>query len=633
MNRVRMAGLLASGLALAAPGGMPAMAGETGNAVIVIDGSRFMGATMAGQRKVELARRAVETVLPDYAGRLNAGILAYGHSKARACNDIAVLARVGPIVAEEVRSALEAVKSSGARGTSRALARAAELLADVEGERAIVLMTDGQDSCRANPCETARELVAANPGLRVHLIAVGAEPQSLDAIACVGALGGGETVDAQSFEDLENGLRLVLDQVTGRDRGAEAAAKAPTGLWLSASLAAGGAPITEGVRWQVSRAGETVYEGNDPEPRVGLPPGRYTVTATLGTVTRTADVDVASEGATRLALALDAGRLQLRALANGGGTPLKDVFMTVYRVDPVTGKAVATVAVSKDALPRLLLAPGAYRVLLEHGLAKVERSYTLAAGSEVLDDVVVPVGELVLEARAAGSGEVLERVLFSISEDDPDQPGGVRLIARSAASRPSFTLRAGVYHVHARVGEVQQTTDVSVQAGTTTAQVIEIGSGRLRLSARAAESGEPLSDDLTYVVERLEPDRATVLRTARVAPQFDLAPGIYRISCRFGAVNAVGVVDVELKSGASGDVVIDVPSAKIRFKAGAVAADTFWDLSSLDGEWLWSTAMQEPEVTLAPGQYRMTVTHRGGKRGIEFTVAAGESRTIEIPSE
>ena len=604
--------------------------------VIVLDGSRFMAAPLEGRPKVEAERKAVMAVLPDYKDRVQLGVVAFGHRKAKSCSDIELLTPVGPLDPIALGEAMGPLASKGARTTSRALSVAADALAGSAGESHIVLITDGPESCRMDPCDMAAELTAANRNLHIHLIALAVPVEDRDGIACIAGKGNGTLLEAATQAELETALQGLLDRLApGQGAGEKLALAAGPALWLSARLGSHAPSLTRDLVWHVTQDGKTIYAGTEAEPHLSVAAGSYHVEVTSGLVTKAADVVVDESKGTKTVLDLDAGVLHMKALADEAGTPLTDVFLTLYRVDAASGQALETITVSRDIPAATTLPAGTYRALLEHGLAKVERTFSIEPGAEIHDDVVIPVGEVMLTARAAGSDAILDKVVFTVSEDDPDAAGGERLVARSAASRASFVLRAGLYHVSARYGLAEQRTDISVRGGSKSEEVIEINAGLLRLSARMTGSSTPLQDGISFTVSALEPTPSVIAETARPAPEISVASGRYRVRCRIGPVNAALEQDVDVRPGQTLQINFELPAGFVRFQQAAAAgtgSETYWDLADANGAALWSSAQPEPRVALAAGDYRLTATRGGAGRTVAFTLAAGEDKVIEVPA-
>ena len=105
-----------------------------------------------------------------------------------------------------------------------------------------------------------------------------------------------------------------------------------SGLRLTAVLAAGSEPLTEGVAYQVysSERGpdgdrKLVTESNQyaAPPSFPLPPGRYFVAATHGSASASAEVDVTAREITHQVLNLAAGILRPTAVLGEGGEALE----------------------------------------------------------------------------------------------------------------------------------------------------------------------------------------------------------------------------------------------------------------------------------------------------------------------
>jgi hypothetical protein len=63
----------------------------------------------------------------------------------------------------------------------------------------VVLVSDGRDSCRGDPCAAARQVAAARPHMRISVIAMGA---GLTTLRCVSQATGGQFVEARNASRL-----------------------------------------------------------------------------------------------------------------------------------------------------------------------------------------------------------------------------------------------------------------------------------------------------------------------------------------------------------------------------------------------------------------------------------------------
>jgi Ca-activated chloride channel family protein len=640
--------LLAAMLLGAAGGGTAAQeaASPLPRSVVVIDASSSMWTEMEGSDRIGALKSGLAKVLPDYAGRLELGVAVFGNRRKSNCSDVEVL--LSPVVLDpaQVVSAIDRLKPRGKAPITLALQQAVDQLAGPEGkaEGSVLLVVDGADNCRQDPCALAAELAAAHPGLSIHVAGIAASDKDMAQLQCIANAGRGTITNAETPGALETALAKLLDRVSVPPVPPEEIA-GPPALRLAARLGKDGPALGEGLTWRIVRldsggtSGEEVYAGQEPAPRIEVPPGQYLVEATAGPARSSARFEVKEKGTTPAEVMLDAGILSMRALAGDGATELQGVYFTLYRTDEA-GNNTDTIAVARDAFPRLVLLPGTYRAQVEHGLAIVEKSLVLGAGLDVREDVVLHVGKLRLEARSTSNGTPLEDVVFTITVDDPAAPGGRREVARSAASNPVFTLRAGLYHVHVRLGAAEARIDSSVRAGQETSEAVFVAAARLSLSSRLKGSTQPILERVRYRIDRLDEagnaDKE-LASTSAAAPSFDLPAGRYLVTGRLGGANAEQRIEIELQEGRAEEIAVEHEAGEIALSArdasGETVRNVFWEVLDDEGQSIWSSAEPEPRVPLQPGSYRLE-WQSGARRGSEaISLAAGEARTVQISTE
>ena len=105
--------------------------------------------------------------------------------------------------AAERQQALEIIKRlqpDGATPVSQSLAVAGRQVGGTSPDDAaiIILITDGAESCEANPCAVATQLKQLKPYLAVHVVKLGPEESS----ACVANATGGKVYQPSSLDEL-----------------------------------------------------------------------------------------------------------------------------------------------------------------------------------------------------------------------------------------------------------------------------------------------------------------------------------------------------------------------------------------------------------------------------------------------
>ncbi|MEP5763772.1 MAG: VWA domain-containing protein [Halieaceae bacterium] len=200
---------------------------------IVVDASRSMWGRMQGEPKMVVAKQTLRAVSDDFSGPSNLALRAYGNSsesQQKDCSDSELLVAFGRDNREQINQAIEELRPLGQTPLAYALSQAARDFDGIEGEKVVVLVTDGIESCGGDPELEASTL--RDSGIAIHVIGFGLDnaadedTASLDAIA---QAAGGRFFLAGSSEELQraladsvgtsfriyDGLRVVASSVLG----------------------------------------------------------------------------------------------------------------------------------------------------------------------------------------------------------------------------------------------------------------------------------------------------------------------------------------------------------------------------------------------------------------------------------
>jgi hypothetical protein len=197
-------------------GGIDAAAYEISDLALVIDYSGSMNArTKEGPSKMAAAKEAVGKLIDKLPGDLNVAVIVYGVSKQRGCEDIDLVQPLGPV---SDRAALKAklmrLANTGMTPIASSLELAGVALQKAKGGRAIVLVTDGVESCKGDPSAVASKL-ASEFGIKFGLHVIGFdikadEKASLEQIA---KNGHGKYFNADNATELASAMQRVTQQV------------------------------------------------------------------------------------------------------------------------------------------------------------------------------------------------------------------------------------------------------------------------------------------------------------------------------------------------------------------------------------------------------------------------------------
>ncbi|ADB30702.1 von Willebrand factor type A [Kribbella flavida DSM 17836] len=198
-----------------------AAAGELSPVMVVLDSSGSMTARDAGGSgtRMDAAKRAVGSMVDGLPAGAQVGLAIYGAGtgssgaeKVAGCKDVRVVQPVGPVNKPALKRAVTATKASGYTPIGQALRTAAAQLPK-EGQRSIVLVSDGEDTCAPpQPCEVAKELSKQGVDLHVHTIGFRVDAKARAQLACIAQNTGGTYHDASDADSLLG----VLGRVTER---------------------------------------------------------------------------------------------------------------------------------------------------------------------------------------------------------------------------------------------------------------------------------------------------------------------------------------------------------------------------------------------------------------------------------
>lgn len=198
--------ILAAGLALPAT----TARAETPAAIIVMDGSGSMWGQIDGRPKLEIARETVREVLGQIPPDQALGLLAYGHREKGNCGDIELMVPPAQGTAGQISDAVGAMRFLGKTPLSDAVRQAAEALRYQEAAATVVLVTDGLETCSADPCALGRELEAAGLNFTAHVIGLGLSQAEGAQVACLAQETGGRYFEAGDAGALSDALTATV---------------------------------------------------------------------------------------------------------------------------------------------------------------------------------------------------------------------------------------------------------------------------------------------------------------------------------------------------------------------------------------------------------------------------------------
>ena len=188
-----------------------AQSGQSGKAaILILDASGSMwGQLEGGITKIEVARDVMGQFFATRDASIPLGVIAYGHNRRGDCSDIEIIARPGSQNPGALSQRLNRINPRGMTPISESLRIAAREIPPTAEEADIILVTDGLETCEADPCAVAAQLAQEGIKIRAHVVGFGLSEQEADALACVPDQTGGQLLRPQSGAELTDALNQI----------------------------------------------------------------------------------------------------------------------------------------------------------------------------------------------------------------------------------------------------------------------------------------------------------------------------------------------------------------------------------------------------------------------------------------
>ena len=122
--------------------------------------------------------------------------MAYGHREKGSCDDIELVVPPAAGTANAITPAADNLKFLGKTPLTAAVKQAAEALKYTEDKATVILITDGLETCNADPCALGKELEAAGVDFTAHVVGFGLTAEEGKQVACLAENTGGKYIQA-----------------------------------------------------------------------------------------------------------------------------------------------------------------------------------------------------------------------------------------------------------------------------------------------------------------------------------------------------------------------------------------------------------------------------------------------------
>jgi Ca-activated chloride channel family protein len=183
---------------------------ENPRIMLVLDASGSMWGKIEGKTKIEIAREVIAGFLKKLEPNIEIGLVVYGHREKGDCNDIETLIPIGKATASKIIETVNKINPKGKTPLSHAVRHAAKELRHTEMRSTVVLVSDGVETCKADPCMVGKELAMEGVDFTAHVIGFDVKGEDQVGLRCLASNTGGLFLSAANAGELRNAFTKAV---------------------------------------------------------------------------------------------------------------------------------------------------------------------------------------------------------------------------------------------------------------------------------------------------------------------------------------------------------------------------------------------------------------------------------------
>jgi len=480
----------------------------TPKAMIIFDASGSMWGQIDGVNKIVIARDALKSVVQRWNPAIPLGLTVYGHRTKGDCNDIETVIPIGPVNRQRMIETVMGIMPKGRTPIAKSLRRVADTLRGNEDPTTIILISDGRESCDADPCATARALKREGINFVAHVVGFNVDAKTDRQLACIAHATGGEYFSAKNAAALNNAIRVIAKKAEKPKPKPKPKPKITrTVLKLGAryNLLPTGLNIS-GIHWKVTQNGELVYDRTETDPEIPLSVAPVHIEAdyTEASVPQRVSGDVAlkPQKVNTVLIQLKSGQVTIDA-AEEEGDPKVKASVRIYPVknsqaqlDNEFGWCIPT-----PSEPCVRLLPvGDYLAKATYNGMKTQRRFSLKdREKKSLHLYFRQTGVVAISASETEGGKWVQADIREIRDAEGERvKSGYRTEIKEAKT---FRLPVGKYTLDMRYNRFEKKNiPFEIKPGQTTKVHVVMGqTGTVAVSASETEGGKWVQADIREI--------------------------------------------------------------------------------------------------------------------------------------
>ncbi len=187
---------------------------------IVFDASKSMLEKIQDESKLDIGKKTLYALLKRLMknNNIKTGLRVYGHLNKSCTGNTSLEIPMGYNNALHLRRKVNGIQAKGKTPLAYALQQAEkDFDKNIPGQKVIILVTDGIESCNGNPCATATYLNQRGIVDKIHVIGLGMKPSHFHALKCIASPSGSMLIKATGKYGLRDAFLKVIAKITDKN--------------------------------------------------------------------------------------------------------------------------------------------------------------------------------------------------------------------------------------------------------------------------------------------------------------------------------------------------------------------------------------------------------------------------------
>ncbi len=188
------------------------------NIMFVLDVSGSMAQKIGPETKMTIAKRAFGKLADNLPAKANTGLYVYGHHGTKDCTAIENMVPLGPDNGAKMKLAVAGLQPlKGSTPLTNAIYLGAKsLIEEGKGDRALVLISDGKETCGDDPVAFITKFADSMPAeqtVKFYVIGLDVDAESKTQLEKIAQIGGGAYFGAGNEAELTKALSTVTNKL------------------------------------------------------------------------------------------------------------------------------------------------------------------------------------------------------------------------------------------------------------------------------------------------------------------------------------------------------------------------------------------------------------------------------------